>query len=130
MSRKSASLACFKWSPLPVVWWLAMVLPSSGYCANSSGTQALTNAALVLALPADVALRAIPVRVRGIVTVAEKYWDGRFFVQDESGGVFVDNVSTSQPQPGDLVEVRGITHAGAFAPVISAPSWEKLGTGH
>ena len=95
---------------------------------NSKAPEELTKAAQVLALPAEQAFRAIPVRVKGVVTVAEKYWTGRFFVQDDSGGVFVDNVSTNQPRPGDVVEVRGISSPGAFAPVILKPKWEKLGT--
>src|SRR5258708_17949755 len=88
----------------------------------------LTRASDVLALSSEEALSGVPVQVKGIVTVAEKYWDGRFFVQDESGGVFVDNVSANQPQPGDMIEVRGLSHPGAFAPVISRPEWEKIGT--
>src|SRR5262245_36640671 len=76
----------------------------------------LTRAADVLALPAERALQGFPVHLQGVVTVAEKYWKGRFFVNDESGGVFVDNVSTNQPRVGDLVDVRGISHPGAFAP--------------
>src|SRR6266446_6212969 len=89
--------------------------------------ETLTRAAEVLALSSEEALRGVPVQVKGIVTVAEKYWDGRFFVQDESGGVFVDNISTNQPQPGDVIEVRGISHPGAFAPVITKPDWKKIG---
>jgi signal transduction histidine kinase len=88
----------------------------------------LTKASQVLALPADRALRAIPVHVQGVVTVAERYWDGRFFVQDDSGGVFVDNVGTNQPRPGDLVDIRGVSSPGAFAPVILRPAWQKIGT--
>jgi hypothetical protein len=42
----------------------------------------LTNAVDVLALPAE------RVSLRGVVTAAEKYWGGRFFIQDASGGVF------------------------------------------
>src|SRR5258706_1803744 len=81
----------------------------------------LTRASDVLALSSEEALSGVPVQVKGIVTVAEKYWDGRFFVQDESGGGFVDNVSANQPQPRDMIEVRGLSHPGAFAPVISRP---------
>ena len=91
--------------------------------------EVLTNAADVLALPAEKAERGIRVRVKGVVTAAEKYWEGRFFVHDASGGVFVDNVSALQPEPGDVVEVSGISHSGAFAPVILQPTWRKVGEG-
>ena len=60
-------------------------------------------------------------------------WSGRFFIQDATAGVFVENISTNkinpnQPKPGDLVEVTGISHPGGFAPIITQPRWRKLGT--
>jgi signal transduction histidine kinase len=66
--------------------------------------------------------------VRGVVTAAEPNWDGRFFVADASGGVFVDNVGHPKPALGDLVEVTGVSHPGGYAPVISKPHWKKIGT--
>src|ERR1035437_10870809 len=89
---------------------------------------ALTNASDVLALPAKEASLGVPIFVKGVVTTAETNWDGRFFVQDSSGGVFVDNISNQQPVPGDVVEVSGISHPGGYAPVITNPHWQKLGT--
>lgn len=96
-------------------------------CAQDA-TVVLTNASDVLALPAESALKALGVRVTGVVTATEQYWDGRFFIQDASGGVFVDNISVNHPEIGDLVEVSGVSHPGAFAPVISKPAWKRLGT--
>ncbi|HTR40818.1 MAG TPA: histidine kinase [Pseudomonadales bacterium] len=87
----------------------------------------LRNAADVLALPDDQASVGIPVSIQGVVTVAETNWSGRFFVQDNSGGVFVEN-RTRQPAVGDLVEISGITRAGGYAPCITKPIWKKLGT--
>ena len=63
----------------------------------------------------------------GVVTSAEPSWGGRFFVQDSTGGVFVENISDHQPQPGDVVQVSGVSHPGAFAPIITKPRWEKIG---
>jgi signal transduction histidine kinase len=88
----------------------------------------LTNASAILALPAARAIQDIKIHIQGVVTAAEKHWDGRFFVQDSTAGVFVDNVSTEQPQPGDLVDVTGVSNPGAFAPVVSKPTWKKIGT--
>src|SRR3984957_10843315 len=88
----------------------------------------LTNASQVLSLPAEQAILGVSVRVTGVVTAAEPNWDGRFFVQDASGGVFVENRGSTPPQPGDLVEVSGVSHPGAFAPIITKPDWRKLGT--
>jgi len=89
----------------------------------------LTNAADVLALPAEVARAGVPIHVKGVVTAAETNWDGRFFVQDASGGVFVDNRKHEQPLPGDIVEVTGVSHPGGYAPVITKPHWTKIDTG-
>src|SRR5690606_31479083 len=47
--------------------------------------------------------------------------------QDDTGGIFVENLATAAPQPGNLVEVSGVSHPGAFAPIISDPRWKILG---
>src|SRR5438128_12617220 len=67
----------------------------------------LTNAADVLSLSAEEALKGLPVRVRGVVTVAEPLWGGQFFIQDQTSGVFVENVSTNRPEVGDVLELIG-----------------------
>jgi signal transduction histidine kinase len=94
---------------------------------KAAETVVLTNAMDVLALSAKDALKKIPVHVQGVVTVAEPWWGGRFFVQDASGSVFVDN-HTNQPAVGDVVEVWGVSHPGGYAPVISKPRFKKTGT--
>jgi len=104
-----------------------------GCFAASPGAQTgrvLTNAADVLALPDDQASQEIPVSIKGIVTVAEanSSWRGRFFVQDPSGGVFVENLTLPQPKVGDVVKISGVTRAGGYAPCITKPKWVKIGT--
>jgi signal transduction histidine kinase len=91
-------------------------------------SQLLTQAADILSLPAKQAGRHLPVFVRGIVTAVEPQWNGQFFVQDATGGVFVENLSDRPPEPGDVVEITGVSHAGAFAPIIGQPNWKKVGT--
>lgn len=90
--------------------------------------EVLTNAAQVLALSAELAGQQLPVQVRGVVTLAEEHWGGRFFIQDESSGVFVEYVGKVHSEPGDVVEVTGVTHPGAYAPIINAKAWKKIGT--
>jgi signal transduction histidine kinase len=87
----------------------------------------LTNTADVLALPPERAVSGIPVSVKGVVTAAEPNWAGKFFMQDASGGVFVDNRTNGQPVPGDVVEVSGVSHPGGYAPIITKPHWKKIG---
>ena len=88
----------------------------------------LTNASQVLGLTAKEASTSIPILVTGVVTAAEPNWNGRFFVQDSSGGVFVENKGHTPPVPGDVVEVSGISYPGGYAPIIRKPHWKKLGT--
>jgi signal transduction histidine kinase len=114
-----------------MAWALFIVCGHASFVA-SAGAQTgrvLTNAVDVLALPDDQASLGIPVFVKGVVTVAEtnNSWSGRFFVQDPSGGVFVEN-RTGQPSVGDLVVISGVTRAGGYAPCITKPNWKKIGT--
>ncbi len=89
----------------------------------------LTNAADVLALSAKEALAGVPVSVTGVVTTAETNWNGQFFIQDGSAGIFVVNYdSKRQPSPGDVVAVTGVSHRGGYAPTIVKPHLKKLGT--
>lgn len=81
----------------------------------------------MLTLPPAAAEKNLPVILRGIVTAAEPDWDGKFMVQDDSGGIFVTTTGR-QPAVGDLIELRGTTSPGAFAPVIRRAEWRKLGT--
>jgi len=91
-------------------------------------SQLLTNTSDVLSLSIKQATRHIPVLVTGVVTAAEPQWKGQFFVQDLTGGVFVENTRGRPPEPGDRIEISGVSHPGAFAPIIGQPSWKKLGT--
>lgn len=88
----------------------------------------LTNAVDIISLPAEQAARSLKAAVTGVVTAANPDWAGRFFVQDSTGGVFVDNQYGHRPEPGTVVEVVGITHPGAYAPIITAPQVKEIGT--
>jgi signal transduction histidine kinase len=96
--------------------------------AHAQSQPPLTDAASVLALSGEQAGRRLPVVVTGVVTAAEPDWNGQFFVQDATGGVFVENLHRTAPAPGDLVRVEGLSHPGAFAPIISSPQITALGT--
>jgi len=88
----------------------------------------LTNASQVLCLSADEASRGAEISIKGVVTAAEQDWGGRFFIQDDSGGVFVENISNVQPAPGDVLAISGVSYPGGYAPIISKPHWKKMGT--
>lgn len=108
---------------------LASALAALAVLVPSINTRAelLTNAAQVLSLSAERAAQKIPVHVQGIVTAAEPGWGGQFFVQDETKGVFVANHFEFRAEPGDIVEVTGVTRPGSYAPVIVSPKCKKLG---
>ena len=99
----------------------------SGAQTVLAGDQVLTNASAVLALSGEQAAQAMKVSIRGVVTATERDWGGRFFIQDSSGGVFVENISSNQPWPGDVLTLTGVTFPGGYAPTISKPRWEKIG---
>ena len=90
-------------------------------------TKVLTTAAEVRALSSSVADSKRNATIRGVVTAAESDWSGKFVIQDETAGIFVQNVG-AQPEIGDFIEVSGQTGAGWFAPVIQSTGWKKLGT--
>ncbi len=106
---------------------LAAACPVSSPGADNGPVRPLTTAAAVLDLSAEQASQHLPVAVTGVVTAAEADWNGQFFVQDATGGVFVENLNRPAPAPGDVVAIEGVSHPGAFAPIISAPRWRKLG---
>jgi signal transduction histidine kinase len=89
----------------------------------------LTKIAQIRNLSASEAARGYPVKVRGVIT----YADGEhvnLFVQDGSGGIFVDtNEKKLKPFPeaAQLVEITGFTGPGDFAPVIKEEHLQGLG---
>jgi signal transduction histidine kinase len=108
---------------------LIVLITCSTLVTVAHGAEVLTNAFDVLALSAKDALSSIPVSFKGVVTAAQTNWgNGRFFVQDSSGGVFVENKKGPQPTVGDLIEVSGVSHPGGYAPIITKSHWKKVGT--
>lgn len=107
--------------------WLCLCLYRVSALSGSAGTETLTNAAQVLSLSFEQADQKIPVHVRGVVTAAEAHWGGRFFIQDETSGVFVGGRSDLRPEPGDVVDVTGVTYPGSYAPTINSRKWTKVG---
>jgi signal transduction histidine kinase len=111
------------------LFYVIFVLLNAGQMvAADQSNELLTNASQVLSLSGEEASRGIKISIKGVVTAAKPNWGGRFFVQDSSGGVFVENISNLQPSPGDVVTVSGISYPGGYAPIIRKPRWIKVGT--
>jgi signal transduction histidine kinase len=126
MTTIAPSTSAKRFAPLALVCLVGAVFTALPAGVRAGDT--LTNAADILALSAAKAASGVPVSITGIVTAAETNWNGRFFVQDATAGVFVENRTPPQPFPGDVVEISGITRAGGYAPCITKPHWQKVGT--
>ena len=100
---------------------LAGVLPVARSQSASLPTLTTTRAAHQLTIAE--AKRAYPVLLHAVVTYYDPYIDPRrpaFFVEDSTGGVFVAlSVTPAVPlKIGELVEVKGTSGAGDFAPIV------------
>ncbi len=88
----------------------------------------ITQAQQILTLSEEQAQQHLPIQIQGVVTAADPSWNGQFFVQDSSAGVFVDSRIQPIPSPGTLVRVTGVTEPGAFAPIVGQPRWKVVGS--
>ena len=102
---------------------------------NASGNEPsppITSVGQVQSLPIEDARRALPVRLRGVVTDAKNStYDRWMSLQDDTRGIFVSltAVSNSLPAFGESWEVTGHSGAGDFAPVVIADKLTSLGEG-
>ncbi len=107
----------------------------AGACALPAATgraEPLTRIAQVRALSPAEAAEKRPVIIKATVTFYDPVV-GLFFVQDESGDVFI-RVDASRrpapaPQPGDRLRLAGVTGPGDFLPFIELGQLEKLRSG-
>jgi signal transduction histidine kinase len=87
---------------------------------------------IVQSLPLEAAHRALPVRVRGVVTEARNSGlDHRMSIQDDTRGIFVNlnAITDTHVTFREFVEVEGHSGAGDFAPIIVADKVTILGAG-
>jgi hypothetical protein len=112
------------WMLLSVLLGIVGSLP---VLADATG-QPLTTAAAVRALSAADAEKHLPVKLRGVVTF---YDDGLFsrFVQDDTAGIYLQVTNVLTLQPGQIIELEGVTGAGEFAPVVLPASVKVVGNG-
>jgi hypothetical protein len=105
-----------------------MVLGAIGTNTVALGVspEPLTRIADVRALPRSETAKALPVRLRGVVT----YRGGdAFALQDETAGIYVnvgvarrwniwkgDDAEFARVRPGMIVEIEGVTDRGGFSP--------------
>lgn len=92
-----------------------------GWCSLALAQEPITSAKQVQALAVEVAEKALPVRIEGVITYIDKA-SGQAFVQDSSGGVSI-KLMPGDPLPDDLrsgtrVIIEGVTARGQFLPRV------------
>jgi two-component system, sensor histidine kinase and response regulator len=93
----------------------------------ASALPLLTRVEQIRSLSVEQASQRYPVRIQGVVTYyhAEGF---EFFVQDATGGIFVNPSSQKfAVRTGQFVEIEGVSGPGDFAPIISKPKVTVLG---
>jgi len=89
----------------------------------------LTTVKQIHALTPAEANRHLPVHLRGQVTALSTYRSS-FFFKDDTAGISVErNATLPQLHSGDRVELRGVTDASLFAPVVKSENVTLLGSG-
>jgi diguanylate cyclase (GGDEF)-like protein len=120
----------------------AVILSASSLYARPAALQSITNSSeklptLTTARPAHnltsgEAARAYPVHLRGVVT----YYDPRIgskraalFVHDSTGTIYVELAEGTLGDffPGTLLDVRGVSGTGEFAPIVAKPQVKVIG---
>ncbi|HTV54504.1 MAG TPA: response regulator [Terriglobia bacterium] len=100
--------------PLLLVPWAAAYQPR-----QASSLPVLTTVEQVRRLDHGQANRKYPVRLRVTVTY-DRLDDQDFFVQDHTGGIYVNDFNRKRAfEPGELLEINGVTEAPDFAPQVA-----------
>ena len=93
---------------------------------SSSALPLLTSISQIRRLTPDQAALGYPVRLRATVTFHNQHRD--CFVMDEMDGVFVARKhAEARLQPGQVVELKGVTAPGDYAPIIRENQVQILG---
>ena len=107
---------------------MVLLLVAGGVFARATQHE-LTTVKAIHALTPSEASQRLAVHLRGQVTVISTY-KSSFFFKDGTGGISVER-DTSLPKlhSGDRVELRGVTDASLFAPVVKSENVTQLGSG-
>lgn len=95
-----------------------------------TGAACLTTVRQVRQVPPEMAAHGCPVRLRGVVTFCDARYDVGLFLQDASAGIYVKLGDGTNFQPGDELEVEGVTAAGDFVPLVMPRQIKIVGRGN
>ena len=99
---------------------------------STSGLPTLTTARQAHNLTSEEARRAYPIHLRGVVT----YYDpsigskrASLFVHDSTGSIYAELPEgiVGDLSPGTLIDVRGVSGPGEFAPIVAHPEIKVIG---
>ena len=121
------------------VRWLGVAVLSGPWGGLATAAEPITRIAEVRQLPRARADQALPVRVRGVVTM--RWRNDSLVVQDASAGVFVsfgearnrhlwrgEDGILARVRVGTEVEIEGQSSPGGYAPLILAVDLHLLGS--
>ncbi|HXB60605.1 MAG TPA: hypothetical protein VNU95_13620 [Candidatus Acidoferrales bacterium] len=114
------------------LWGLCVVAASAGLAAGQNPPAAeMLTAAQVRSLTPQQAAQGRSVDLKGVLTYCDEGLDTRF-VQDGTAGIYFFNLKSNTPAltAGQMVEIKGVTSPGAYAPIIVPTSIEVLGQGN
>lgn len=111
-----------------MVFWLAAASALWGQ-STSTSVPVFTSTEQIRRLTPEQAAAGYPVRIRGVVTDSVPEPD--FFVQDKTAGIYVEGNTSERfiHHVGSIVEVKGVTGPGKFAPVIRELETRVVGRG-
>ncbi len=113
-----------------VVLCSCVFLGGVGAKAEEAPKRTLRTAREAHDLSTEDAVRGYPVLLRGVVTYCNPNHRS-LFVHDASGDVYVlMPVGADRLEPGTLVEVKGISALGQFAPIVNQLELHVLGMAH
>ena len=130
-SRFSGSSTRFSktWQPVGISLMLMLVPAAVTWSQDAAKGRlpTLTTAEEVRELTPDQANRGYPVHLRAVLTYID-FSVGDFFVQDSTAGIYVDEHDRRHHfQPGDLLEIEGVTEEPDFAPQVGKAHYRVLG---
>jgi signal transduction histidine kinase len=102
------------------------------YTSAATKLPLLTTAQQVLQLSREEADRGYPVHLRGVITCVWPDDPRNHVLQDHTRGVFLlqsNMTAAARAQFGEFWDVEGVTRGGAFSPMISVQSMERIGDG-
>jgi diguanylate cyclase (GGDEF)-like protein len=100
--------------------------------AQPEKLRTITTASGVHSLSSQEAARAYPVHMRGVVTYLDATPFDEYiamFVQDATGSIFAKPKRglLDKLPPGSLIDLRGVSNPGEFAPVVIQPQIKVIG---